>query len=88
MEASADGLFYHLMKFSSPLRLGCCLVASTLFLSGPLPGLNIVLDYTYDISDGGDFFGNNSSAFSALEQAATDLETPGGWGAWRARTWR
>lgn len=75
MEASSGGLFYHLMKFSSPLRLSCCLVASTLFVSGPLPGLNIVLDYTYDISDGGDFFGNNSSAFSALEQAATDLET-------------
>ncbi|MEQ1862583.1 MAG: PEP-CTERM sorting domain-containing protein [Chthoniobacteraceae bacterium] len=35
--------------------------------------LIIQLDYTYDVADGGNFFGSNAVARAALEKAATDL---------------
>jgi len=53
-----------------PLRPACLALIA---LGTWAHGLVIQLDYTYDVADGGTFFGTHSDAKTTLEKAASDL---------------
>lgn len=53
-----------------PVRLACL---ALLAAAASAPALTIQLDYTFDIADGGNFFGTHPAARTTLEQAAADL---------------
>ncbi len=55
------------------IRTVCLVCLAWLVLSGRSSAITILLDYTYDIQDGGNFFGTHLTAKNTLEQAATDL---------------
>lgn len=55
------------------IRLVCLVCFAWLALSRPASAITILLDYTYDIQDGGNFFGTHAAAKATLEQAAADL---------------
>jgi hypothetical protein len=53
-------------------RIFCASLAVLLWASSA-SAITIQLDYTYDLQDGGDFFGTHPTAKATLEQAAADL---------------